>query len=296
MAVSLGWFGSDFVDSVGDALSSGWDAAVDAVPGARAVVDAADAVLVGPVRDFAHTAVGRTLLTALASSVTGGLAPILGPQLATVAFAIPGMAAGDDFVTAWTQEFGSRVNQTVQILGGDAVPPEWLGQLSKAKDYLASTGVDLSAIDWHALAQQAGIRDDVAAWLVAGATGALDDYTKHFFDPKTGRDLGIGETTADVARRIRDAEIRAALLAYVRSIAHGQQVRGASIAMGLRARGISPYGSPASTGPTAADAAAHAADVRALAPPAAAGLSPVATVAVVGGVAGLALLAWIALR
>ncbi len=211
MAVSIGWFGSDLVDEAGDAISSGWDAVVDTVPGAREVVDVVDSVLVGPVRDFAQSGVGRAMLTALATSVTGGLAPVLGPQLATVAFAIPGVAAGDDFITAWTQEFGSRVKQTAEIMGADVVPATWGDQLSKAADYLNKYDIPWNTIDFHTLAKWAGVREDVAAWLVAGATNDMTDYMRHVFDPKTGKDMGIGESPLEYARRIADQIVRHAL-------------------------------------------------------------------------------------
>ena len=209
----IGWFGSDIVDAAGDALSGAYDAIVDTIPGGRAFVDGVDAIVVGPVRDFAQTGVGRAMLTALASTVTVGLQPYLGAQLATVAFALPGVAAGQDFVTAWTQEFGSRVQQTAEILGADAVPAEWGDQLKKATDFVNKYDIPWDKIDFHELAKQAGIREDVAAWLVAGATQRLDLFTGRHFDPKTGADLGPYPTAADVTRRIADAEIAAALKA-----------------------------------------------------------------------------------
>lgn len=227
----IGWFGSDLLDDAGNSLSDAWNAAVDAVPGARDVADAIDSVVTGPVRDFAHTAIGRVVLTAMASSLTGALAPILGPQLMTVAFALPGMAAGDDFLTAWTQEFASRVQKTADIMGADVVPDVWTDQLNKLNAYLQESGVDLTKIDFHALAQAAGVRDDVAAWAVSGATGTMADYVRHVFDPKTGKDLGIGTNIfVDLERRAQQAA-RAALIAYVRTIQEGQLRRGATYAM-----------------------------------------------------------------
>ena len=208
---AIGWFGSDLVDDVGDGISDGWNAVVDTVPGARDVVNVVDSVLVGPVRDFAQTGVGRALLTTLASSVTGGLAPLLGPQLATIAFAIPGMAAGEDFVTSWTQEFGSRVQQTAQIMGADVVPAEWGDQLKKATDYINQYDIPWDTVDFHTLAKWAGIREDVAAWVVAGATGKLDDFRRHIFDPKTGKDQGIGLSLSENARRAADKVVAYAI-------------------------------------------------------------------------------------
>lgn len=175
-----------------DVATSAWNTAVDAVPGARAVADAVDSVTAGPVRDFARTAVGRTLLTALASSLTGGLAPMLGPQLATVAFALPGLAQGDDFVTAWTQEFAKRVEDTAEILGADGAAALFAAQFETLAAYLADNGIDLSATgltieNVKRLAKAAGISEYVAAKAIAGAVGLPIEALNYIFDIPNGR-------------------------------------------------------------------------------------------------------------
>lgn len=74
----------------------------------------------GPMRDFARTTAGKIVFRALATSLTGGTAAWLGPQLATIWWTVPGLARGEDFVTAWTAEFAHRVEQTAQLAGGEA--------------------------------------------------------------------------------------------------------------------------------------------------------------------------------
>src|SRR4051812_44237510 len=95
--VLIGNIIEDTWDTVTSPIDDAWNALKDNVPGFQEVSDAVDAVVTGPVRDFARTSVGRTILSVAAGSLTGGLAPMLGPQLATVAFAMPGMAAGESF-------------------------------------------------------------------------------------------------------------------------------------------------------------------------------------------------------
>lgn len=181
-------FVSNAVDTVTAPVGDAFDAVIDTVPGARDVADAVDAVVTGPVRDFAHTGAGKTMLSALASSVTGGLAPLLGPQLATVAFALPGLASGDDFVTAWTQEFGKRVEETAAYLGDNYAGPYLKDQLAKASVYLdklREAGIDPNSLAFQQFAKAADVTDLVAATVLDGARGYLHDLLNRF-NPLTG--------------------------------------------------------------------------------------------------------------
>lgn len=72
-------------------------------------------------KDFAGTTFGQWFLRILAGSVVyTGLAPYLGPQLASVGFALPGVAKGDKFATAWTQEEIWRISEAAKTLAGQA--------------------------------------------------------------------------------------------------------------------------------------------------------------------------------
>lgn len=66
--------------------------------------------------DAAKSDFGQFLLQAAATSLTGGLATVVGPQLASVAFALPGMAKGDDFAKAYGSGLIDRVAKTAKIL------------------------------------------------------------------------------------------------------------------------------------------------------------------------------------
>lgn len=200
------------IASVGDIFSDVADAVSDAVSAVGGGISDALADVPG-LRDFANTAVGRTVLSALATSVTGGLAPLVGPQLATVAFAIPGVSAGDDFLTSWTQEFGRRVDQTVAILGVQAVP-ELNDAIQKAVDYLQSAGIDPAQITMTDLAKAAGVDDWSAAFVLDKALGQIH-YLSNAFSPLTGNllsgitfDLNDPVSTASLQRMQQAAAIR----------------------------------------------------------------------------------------
>lgn len=84
-------------------------------PAYEALRDAWD----GPVKDFAHTDAGKTLLRAMATGAYVGLVPVLGPQLAAISFAWPGLVRGERLDVAWLTEFSYRLEKTAEILGAD---------------------------------------------------------------------------------------------------------------------------------------------------------------------------------
>jgi hypothetical protein len=177
---------------------------IDTVPGGRDVADAVDSVVTGPIRDFANTAVGRTVLTALASTVTGGLAPVLGPQLATVAFALPGLAAGNDFITSWMQAFGERVNQLADAYAQQA-GPLINAELSKASAYLDqlnSAGIDAASVAFQDFAKASGVSDWTAAFVLDAYRGVKQDLL-HVFNFLTGslQDVSGISLTSGAARQ-----------------------------------------------------------------------------------------------
>lgn len=203
----------DTLSTIASPITDTWDALKDDVPGFQEVSDAVDAVVTGPVRDFARTAIGRTILTAAASSLTGGLAPLLGPQLATVAFAMPGMAAGTDFARAWTLEFASRVQQTASILG-----TQYAGQIAaeayaKLKAYsdkfdVAPFAKEIAKYgDFKELARRAGVREDYAALFLAGYVGDMSIYTSRSFDARTGAEITGSGAAAALLAKIKAAQL-----------------------------------------------------------------------------------------
>jgi hypothetical protein len=232
--IVLGNIFEDAWDTVTDPITSAWDAAKSTVPGLQEISDAIDAAVSGPVRDFARGPIGRVMFSALASSLTGGLAPILGPQLATVAFALPGLAKGDDFVTAWTQEFAERAKTVAAQLGSEEAGDALNDALGKLTAYAQTKGLDIAAlvnqVDWHALAAQLNIREDILAQVISGAIGDLDFSQSKSFDPKTGKELHF-PTALDKAKQIAaDAEKRAAAIAKRAQLDAGK--RASSLAAG----------------------------------------------------------------
>ena len=194
----IGWFGSDLVDTVTGAAGSVVDSLesfASNIPGAPAIAK----LVTGPVRDFANTAVGRVVFSAIATSLTGGLAPILGPQLATVAWAFPGLARGQDFVTSWTQELASRASQTGAILGAPAVGDTIGAAITSTTDYLTTNGIDVAVYGLDDLTGKAMQRltkdvtdaggkgmDIASAQILDYARGVLVDGLRQF-NPVTGK-------------------------------------------------------------------------------------------------------------
>jgi len=141
----------------------------------------------GPLRDFFRTAVGRVIARAFATLLYYNLAPLLGPQLAAVAFAFPGLLRGEKFDEAWATEFIWRVTTTAGILAGmayeqynidakQAFPPgtlpdadiikkrldEIFSVASKLKQLFPNVeAIDVLGFDYAATAQQFGVRQDV---------------------------------------------------------------------------------------------------------------------------------------
>lgn len=114
----------DIIKAGGDVIDAAVDTADDITkalglpPIASDVKDAIVDLVKGPLRDFANTDVGRMVLRAFATGLYYQLGPILGPQFAAVAFAVPGVLRGEKFDQAWTTEFIWRVTTTATILGG----------------------------------------------------------------------------------------------------------------------------------------------------------------------------------
>lgn len=279
----------DVWDTVTSPVEDAWKAMKDNVPGFQEVADAVDAVVDGPVRDFARTAVGQTVLSIAASSLTGGLAPVLGPQLCTVAFALPGMAAGEPFAQAWTQEFCKRVEQTAAILGSEYAGKIAGEALAKLKTYSDKFNAD--GLDFHKLAKLAGVREDYAAIYLAGWIGDMRVYADHLFDERTGEELvqhgfmGMGDALAQI-----QAANEKAWRDKIHALGVEQEKRGMlaskdnDLTAFLRANDLSNL---AGSGPAQVAVNASPAPVRAAAPPPSPGLSTPAKIGLGVGVVGL---------
>ncbi len=199
-----GWF-DDVVDWSEGAAEDATNAVVDVVTsvpgvdeGVSSVEDAASFLgslpgfeqAGGLLQDFARTPYGRVALTALSTNLTGGLAPIVGPQLATVAFSLPGVLRGEKFDEAWVNEFAMRVQRTAAILGADFIDEVFMPQFTAAMQELAANFNlgDLATWTTQQLADRLHIREDVAAYALSlwNRTGPPN---KDAYDPETGKYL-----------------------------------------------------------------------------------------------------------
>lgn len=209
-SMNVGWFGSDIVDAVVDVATSAIDKtkaalkdvgnAVSSLPGGNWVVDAINQGAQWT-HDLANTPVGTVLFRALASTLYGPLAGSLGfafgPQLASITWALPGLAKGDTFEEAWTTEFIYRAKTTAEILGAgpaaDAIGGPMGDALSTitqwAKDAMPNVSLPdaLSRLGWtpEELAKDLGIRVDVAA-LALNLLRRADIYNMDDYDPSSG--------------------------------------------------------------------------------------------------------------
>lgn len=165
----------DAVDTVTRPVAKAVSDVFDAIPGSEWV----KGIVNGPLRDFANSAVGKVVLRAMATSLTGGLAGTLGPQLATVAWSLPGLVRGESFDEAWWKEFCYRVEKTAETLGSEAAGKALGDMLKVASDRLMDQAkrafptlpveeglrrfVNETGLTPEALARELGIRPDVAA-------------------------------------------------------------------------------------------------------------------------------------
>lgn len=181
----------DVVGDAADAVAAPFVWVAENVPGVSHVVQGAGEL----VADFAKSDAGRVVLRAMATSMTGGLAAIVGPQLATVAWAVPGLLRGEPFDEAWTSEFSYRVEKTAEHFGGElgTAAAGLLGeQLARATAALASRlgepGQRLVDMAAPQLAAWLDIREDVAQLAIDLWNRVRPDrayLARH--DPETGR-------------------------------------------------------------------------------------------------------------
>ena len=77
-------------------------------------------------KDFANSTGGKILLVAFTTAAYYATSDVLAvytamaPQIASLTFAIPGLAKGDSFAQAWVTEWAERVKKTIQMIGGEA--------------------------------------------------------------------------------------------------------------------------------------------------------------------------------
>lgn len=157
-------------EDAGDLVSD----AFDAIPGSELLKDFWN----GPLRDFAKTDVGKIVLRAVATAAQGPIAPIVGSQLSSIVWAVPGLFRGERIDQAWISEFGWRLKTTAEILGPQVA--EALGAQVDAAIEALKASPDAAASMAGELAEQLGVSDwaaDQARSLVLGLEPPNpDDY------------------------------------------------------------------------------------------------------------------------
>lgn len=187
MGRTLGWFGEDVWDAATSVVEDVFSTVGD-FPGVKQLSEAGG--------DFARTSVGKVVLRALSSSLYGSFAWSLGPQLASVFWATPGLVRGEPFEKAWFDELKYRTEKTAEILGPGIV--DVFGK--QLADTLKKLGSDLGVGNLindsvNQLAKRYNIREDVAAF-VKSLWNKLELPDMSRFDPATGRALGFLEQGA----------------------------------------------------------------------------------------------------
>lgn len=194
------------MDGLGDDFGSFFDDPLGTVEGV--VSDVGDTissvvpdVLKDKFKEFAGSTIGHVVLFAASGGAYAILAPTLGPQVAAVAFALPGMAKGENFMKAWTEGFTERITILIKYFMSTGVPQDqaaqsatnlFTDQMQTVQHYVDSIGgvAKLGGMDFKTLAEKAGVREDVAAEYLANAVGNLSLPTSYNFDPATGKATG----------------------------------------------------------------------------------------------------------
>lgn len=197
----LGGFFDDVAHAVTSVVSGAVDVLAD-IPMAPELYGALASVVNGPLRDFARTEYGQMVLRAIASSVYGGAALAVGPQLASLAFAIPAVANGEDVWTGWASEVQWRAEKSLQILSaGQAdvqIPTPAI--VNEARELVDESGMG-PIVDrgLHELASRLGVSDwqalfalGISEGLSAAEAMARFGVRREDFDPVSGALLRVG--------------------------------------------------------------------------------------------------------
>jgi hypothetical protein len=203
----------DAVNAAGKFVSNAWGV-IDDIPGFKELGDGTKDLFKGPLRDFANTAVGQTVIRALSGSLmiaSYGLSsfPFLGPQLAltghALAMAMPGMVKGEDFWSAYFSEGLWRVEQTAKILGADAAN----GLIDQAKNEL---GGALKTVQGFLQKSFPNALD----FMTANAALSSGTSLSKFISPEAlASRLGLPSLTVDgLAQRLGIQDINAAILQH----------------------------------------------------------------------------------
>lgn len=178
-------FATDKVEDVWDATGArvvdAADSAIRSLPGGNELIEAAG--------DFARSPAGMITLRAFSTMLFGSVAWAIGPQLAAVTFAVPGIMRGERFDEAWLTEFKWRVEKTAEILGPGIVDAFGTQLSDTLRKMMEQFGVGaLVEMGVQEFAKRYDIREDVAAFAMA-LWNRVQLPPRDAFDPTTGRQL-----------------------------------------------------------------------------------------------------------
>lgn len=197
-------FATDTVEDVWDATGAravdAADSAIRALPGGSALIEAAG--------DAARSPLGMVVLRAMTTMLYGSAAWAIGPQLAAVTFAIPGLMRGERFDEAWLGEFKWRVEKTAETLGPGVIDAFGAQLTTTLRKMLDDFGVgSLVEMGVQEFAKRYDIREDVAAFAMA-LWNRVQLPPRDAFDPATGRQLRAWAASATVAAQSREQASR----------------------------------------------------------------------------------------
>lgn len=222
--MAIGWFVDDAADWVGDRLSDAWDV-VDGIPGFRELGEGTKAVFKGPLRDFAKTGLGQTVLRAMTTVAMGPIGWVAGPWAMMIAASLPGVARGDSFEEALFSENLWRLSKTAEILGSDyagELVAQYGAALEELKRRAREVAPDLDVpAALQELATRAGVDPESYARKLAAALGIREDMAAQAFemlarvrffrpenyDEATGKDRGAIRLPLTDRTTVRNAQI-----------------------------------------------------------------------------------------
>jgi hypothetical protein len=244
--VAIGWFGEGVFDWIGGRVSDAGDAFSEVaavVPFAPELGGALKDVINGPLRDFARTPYGLAVLRAMSTTIYGPLAWTIGPQVASLAFALPGVVRGDDFLEAWLTEVQWRAEKTAETLapGASAALTPKIQEAAAAMTKMLPEEVRSLALS------ELAARLQVDEWTAAMARWFLAQIPmppRDAFDPVTGALRRYTSRSVSVEERTRSS-----LLASwaVRQAPVDERMRSTSFAHLFGGGGVAPSSAAVAT-------------------------------------------------
>jgi hypothetical protein len=185
--VTTGGLFSDAADALGDAVDSVWDA-LDDLPGFKQLGEGTKALFKGPLKDFANTAVGQTVLRAITGMGMAVSAGVAGPWAMMASASLPGVLAGQPFEQALISENLYRATEAIKILSGNQI---------KLPDIFPPELQDIATQSFQALdklkqkASEMGVSVEKAVEKLAAESGMSDDLER--FGRSLAREMGLRE-------------------------------------------------------------------------------------------------------